>query len=242
MPEKPDLFNDFNDSNNTNASDTETTEVTEVTEATETTEATEEEPKKKRNLFKELFDCFETFCHALVLMMLLFVFVFRFVTVNGTSMVNTLQHEDKLIISDMFYTPATGDIVVLNTDGMGAFSDRYIIKRIIATGGQRVEIDFINWAVTVDGTLLEEKYVHRGGDVVMESASWISMSSEVERIYNDNVLAKASFTVPANMIFVMGDNRNGSSDSRAAGYFEEERILGRVLIRIGPTDSFGRVE
>lgn len=198
--------------------------------------------KKKRTFFDELFDCFETFCHALVLMTILFVFVFRFVTVNGTSMVNTLHHEDKLIISDMFYTPSTGDIVVINTDGMGAFSDKYIIKRVIATGNQQVEIDFVNWTVTVDGAKLNEGYVYHNGAPIMESASWINHDKNVARTIENGVLTKASFVVPAGQIFAMGDNRNGSSDSRHAGCFDKERILGRVLIRISPTDAFGRVE
>lgn len=213
-------------------------------EAKENVEVDEngEPVKKKRSFFTEAFDALETFCYALVLMTILFVFVFRFVTVNGTSMVNTLHHEDKLIISDMFYTPETGDIVVLNTDGIGKFSDKYIIKRIIATGGQKVEIDFVNWTVTVDGVKLEENYVNYDSSRPMESAQWINSAAEVERTYVDDVVTAASFTVPEGMFFAMGDNRNGSSDSRAAGCFEEERILGRVLIRVGPKDVFGRVE
>ena len=216
-------------------------EEAEETRGGDTAEASEPE-KKKKSFFGELFDCIETFCYALVLMMILFVFVFRFVTVNGTSMINTLHNEDKLIISNMFYTPATGDIVVLNTDGVGTFSDKYIIKRVIATGGQTVEIDFVNWAVTVDGVRLEEKYVNYDGGRAMESAMWINTSADVERTYADKTVIGAKFTVPDNMFFAMGDNRNGSSDSRSAGCFEEERILGRVLIRVGPMEDFGRVE
>ncbi len=208
----------------------------------ETTEDCKE-GEKKGKLFGELFDCFETFCHALVLMMILFVFVFRFVTVNGTSMTNTLQHEDKLIISNMFYTPETGDIVVLDTDGMGKFSDKYIIKRVIATGGQTVEIDFDNWAVTVDGVKLDEAYVKFEGGRPMESHEWINTNASVTRTVDEsNRVTYAKFTVPKNMFFAMGDNRNGSSDSRMAGCFEKERILGRVLLRIGPFSEFGRVE
>lgn len=211
--------------------------------AEETTEAEEKEENKKGKVFGELFDCFETFCHALVLMMILFVFVFRFVTVNGTSMTNTLQHEDKLIISNMFYTPETGDIVVLNTDGTGKFSDKYIIKRVIATGGQEVEIDFVNWTVTVDNVRLNEGYVKFEGGRPMESSEWINSDKDVERTVDENNhVLRARFTVPDGMFFAMGDNRNGSSDSRLAGCFEEERILGRVLLRIGPMSEFGRVE
>lgn len=195
--------------------------------------------KKKRGFsFKDLFDSLETFCYALVLMLMLFVFVFRFVTVNGTSMLDTLQHEDRLIISDVLYTPKTGDIVVL--DATGYFSDKYIIKRVIATGGQAVEIDFFDWTVTVDGQRLDEGYIRREGGHML-SLGWIQLDDAVERYYEDGALRTASFTVPDNMLFVMGDNRNGSSDSRAVGFFDEDRILGRVLLRLD-FDKFGRVE
>lgn len=199
--------------------------------------------KEKPSLFSELFDCFETFCYALVLMMILFVFVFRFVTVNGTSMINTLHHEDKLIISDMFYSPETGDIVVL--DASEHFADKYIIKRVIATGGQRVEINFEEWTVKVDGQTLEESYVDKslvGTDEDMKTDVWINTSENVERTMVNGALTVASFTVPEDMVFVMGDNRNGSSDGRMVGFLEEDRILGRVLLRIGPKEGFGRVE
>lgn len=199
----------------------------------------EKDGKKKRGFsFKDLFDSLETFCYALVLMLMLFVFVFRFVTVNGTSMQDTLQGGDRLIISDMLYTPKTGDIVVL--DATGYFSDKYIIKRVIATGGQTVEIDFFDWTVTVDGQTLEEDYVkHEGGHML--SVGWVQIDDEVVRNYEDGALRTASFTVPDNMLFVMGDNRNGSSDSRYVGFFDEDRILGRVLLRLD-LDKFGRVE
>ncbi len=194
---------------------------------------------RKQSRFADVFDCLETFCYALVLMMILFVFVLRFVTVNGTSMVETLQHNDKLIISDVLYTPSTGDIVVIDADGL--FQDRYIIKRVIATGGQTVDLNFENWEVRVDGTLLEEDYVHYDG-TPMKTEMWIETSESVVKTYEDGMLKKASFTVPEGQIFVMGDNRNGSSDGRQVGCLDEDRVLGRVLIRVGPKSSFGRVE
>lgn len=194
---------------------------------------------KKQSRFADVFDCLETFCYALVLMMILFVFVLRFVTVNGTSMVETLQHNDKLIISDVLYTPATGDIVVIDADGL--FQDRYIIKRVIATGGQTVDINFESWEVRVDGTLLEEDYVNYDG-TPMKTEMWIETSESVVKTYEDGALKRASFTVPEGQIFVMGDNRNGSSDGRQVGCLGEDRVLGRVLIRVGPKSSFGRVK
>lgn len=191
---------------------------------------------RKQSLLCDIFDSFETFCHALVLMMILFVFVFRFVTVDGRSMNNTLADQDKLVISNLFYSPSTGDIVVLNAEGVEGLNQHYIIKRIIATGGQDVSINFDTWDVTVDGKTLDESYVNREvGRMRHDSLSGI----EGVTFDEDGV---AHFTVPKGQVFVMGDNRQHSTDSRLVGYFEEERIMGRVLLRIAPSDAFGRVK
>ena len=100
---------------------------------------------RKEKLLGDVFDCVETFCYALVLMVVLFLFVFRYVSVDGSSMMETLKNEDKLIISNLFYTPETGDIVVLtvnNVENPILGKSKPIIKRIIATEGQEVTIDF----------------------------------------------------------------------------------------------------
>ncbi len=213
---------------------------------------TSDKSKNKGGIWGELFDCFETFCYALVLMMLLFVFVFRFVTVDGHSMDDTLQHQDKLIISDLFYTPKTGDIVVLETEGKFG-ETKHIIKRVIATEGQKVEIEFAEWKVTVDGVLLDEdEYVKKSSSYMAPfqtvytnnpSDIWVSYFGEgVDREFDENgILHKVSFTVPKDKVFYMGDNRNHSTDAREKGYLSEDSILGRVLLRIGPFSNFGRV-
>ncbi len=199
----------------------------------------EEEPttkKKKQSFLADLFDCFETFCVALVLMMIIFTFVLRFVTVDGDSMNNTLIDQDKLVISNLFYTPETGDIVVLDAEGKKPIVQKYIIKRVIATGGQTVSIDYDSWKVTVDGKVLKEDYAYK------RPAPMNMVSAALEGAYNPEGDDDIAFTVPKGMVFVMGDNRNNSSDSRAAGFFEEDRLLGRVLFRISPFESFGGVE
>ncbi len=176
-------------------------------------------PKKKKTFFGEIYDWIETFCFALALMVVLFIFVFRYVTVDGNSMMNTLQDQDKLIISNFNYTPQTGDIVVIYIEGQ----NKPYIKRVIATEGQTVKIDFEKWQVFVDGELLEEDYVlRREGD--MHYAAF----------YN------GEFTVPEGQVYVMGDNRNDSTDSRVLGCLDEHNIIGRVIVRLAP--NFGTVD
>ncbi|MBQ5842694.1 MAG: signal peptidase I [Clostridia bacterium] len=175
--------------------------------------------KKKKTFFGELYEWIETFCFAIALMVVLFIFVFRYVTVDGNSMMNTLHDQDKLIISNFNYTPQTGDIVVIYIEGQ----NKPYIKRVIATEGQTVKIDFEKWQVFVDGELLEEDYVlRREGD--MHYAAF----------YN------GEFTVPEGQVYVMGDNRNDSTDSRVIGCLDEHNIIGRVIVRLAP--EFGTVD
>ena len=191
-----------------------------------------EKGKKKRKPVAVVYDYVETFCYALALMMVFFLFIFRYVSVDGDSMRETLHDNDKLIISNLFYTPRTGDIVVLNPEDHKA-SDQPIIKRVIATGGQTVFIDFENWEITVDGVKLDEPYIQ---------AMRAQYGENVRMNTGNNPRCQREFTVEEGRVFVMGDNRNNSHDSRYVDYGEigVNRILGRVLLRIYP--NFGSVE
>ncbi len=192
--------------------------------------------RKKRSTLQAVYDYLEVFCYALATMMVLFLFVFRLVTVDGDSMRTTLTDGDRLIISNLFYTPETGDIVVINPENHGD-ADEPIIKRVIATEGQKVFIDYENWAVYVDGVKLDEPYI---ADM---------MKVEKDRFGEDKPMNgtnvpkyKKEFTVGENKVFVMGDNRNNSKDSRSDDYGEMgvNRILGKVIFRISP--DFGTVD
>lgn len=192
--------------------------------------------RKKRTALHAVYDYLEVFCYALAAMMVLFLFVFRLVTVDGDSMRTTLTNGDKLIISNLFYTPETGDIVVINPENHGD-ADEPIIKRVIATEGQTVRIDFENWAVYVDGVKLDEPYIQDMMEI--EKQRW----GEETPMDGTNVPKyKKEFTVGDNKVFVMGDNRNNSKDSRSREYGEMgvNRILGKVIIRLMP--DFGLVD
>ena len=160
----------------------------------------------------EIYDWMQSLVFALIICILVFVFLFRIVDVSGDSMNPTLTNGDKLVVSDVFYKPKQGDIVIFR-------KDEY--KRVIATEGQTVEIDFDRGRVYVDGELLDEPYI-----------------AEPTRNQLD---FKGAQTVPEGCVFVMGDNRNASSDSRKAeiGMVDERLIVGKVLLRVFPLDSIG---
>lgn len=184
---------------------------------------------EKRGVAEELFEWIEIFSSALVTVILLFTFVFRLVTVEGRSMEKTLFEEDNLIISHMFYQPKQNDIVVIQVPDW--WSKTPIIKRVIAVEGQTVDFDFENWKVIVDGVALDEPYVNYEEDVPMSADSVYSIYS-------------LPLTVEKGKIFVMGDNRNHSMDSRNATVRQVDirNVMGRVLIRVYPLDKFGKVK
>ena len=171
---------------------------------------------KKRKLKErrgEIFDWVQSLVTALLVCVLLFTFVIRVVNVSGTSMLDTLHNNDRIVISNLFYTPEQGDIVVLRKL---SFSDEPIVKRVIARGGQTVDIDFENGVVYVDGEALDEPYI---------------LEPTRRRIdFEDETL------VPEGCVFVMGDNRNGSTDSRdlRIGCVDERLIMGKALFLLIP--------
>ncbi len=185
-----------------------------------------EAEEKKPTLKEYLYEAFEELCIVAVSVILLFMFVGRMATVDGSSMLGTLRHNDRLLMTNLFYTPENGDIVVISKSE-GYYQDSLIIKRIIASEGQLVRIDYTNWTVTVDGEMLYEPYIYR------ESGSMDREDMETD-----------SFIVPENCYFVMGDNRNHSTDSRSdlVGFVKESEILGRAIFRLYPFDTIGAID
>ena len=191
--------------------------------------AQQTEPKGNSSSAWELYTILHDLAWALAIIALIFTFVVRLVGVSGSSMYSTFVDKDFLLLEGnvLYQTPKQGDVVVLNvpTDAVSG----PIVKRVIATEGQTVDIDFDRVQVFVDGEPLDEPYTY---EPTYNSFGTMGLDYPV--------------TVPEGSVFVMGDNRNNSLDSRAAaiGCVDKSRILGRALFILFPgrwTDNFGNV-
>lgn len=162
---------------------------------------------------RDCYDWLQMLTFVLVAVVLVFTFLGMVIGVSGTSMYPTLHHQDIMVIQRIGYTPSQGDVVVLRKD---SFLEEAIVKRVIAVAGQEVEIDYGSNTVYVDGVALDEPYINQEDEDMMVERSGM--------VYRE-------FTVPDGCIFVMGDNRNGSTDSRYAelGMVDTGYVLGRAL-------------
>ncbi len=170
--------------------------------------------KEKQDVLKTVFEWAELLVISIAIVMVVLTCIARYSPVNGASMNETLQHGDVLILSDFLYNPKKGDIIVFQSEATG-YHNPYV-KRIIATENQTVDYNRATGQVTVDGTALEEDYVVYKG------------------MQNNYANVEFPYTVPEGHVFVMGDNRWNSRDSRAIGAVDERNIIGRVVFRLTP--------
>ena len=182
---------------------------------------------------KSIFDFVEIFAYAVIAVMLVFTFCARLCRVDGNSMNKTLKNGEMLITSNLFYEPEQGDIVVFHISN--EFYQQPLVKRVIATEGQSVRVDLTSCEVFVDGKLLDEPntYIDNG-----EYNRMYFSSGDLERDENGHTVFTA--VVPEGKLFVMGDNRNHSADSRslAIGFVNKSSILGKAVFRINPFTAF----
>ncbi len=179
---------------------------------------TPEEKPEEKSMGREILEWIVTILAAFAIAMLIKSFIFTIALVDGESMMPTLNNGDRLVVWRLGYQPQRGDIIVLQQAGKKPY-----IKRIIAVEGDTVDIDFNLHTVKVNGEILDENYIlepiARSGDMIFP------------------------LTVDKDCVFVLGDNRNNSTDSRfsSVGQVMDEDIMGKATIRLFPFTDFGSV-
>ncbi len=179
-------------------------------------------PSDRDAFWREIHDWILSLLTALIICILLFSFVLHPIDVVGTSMLPSLHDGEKMLVSGLFYRPKAGDVVVFKKDEYDP--SKSLVKRVIATEGQEVNIDFENGIVYIDGTPLSEPYI---ADLTYNKLDFIGPKK-----------------VPKGCVFVMGDNRNASIDSRKSeiGMLDTRLILGRAYYVVYPLSALRAVQ
>lgn len=169
-----------------------------------------DKPQEKTSFAADCYGFLKTFTALLLVVVILFPFC-QVITVDGTSMVPTLADHDQLLLQKAGYKPEAGDIVVLRKDFAHVAGP--VVKRVVATEGQTVEIDYRTSTLYVDGQPVEEPYL---GEAMVHPT--------------DPALQQTCWTIPQGEVFVLGDNRNNSYDSRHVelGPVDEDLIIGKA--------------
>lgn len=180
-----------------------------------------ESEKKPPLAVSMLFDIIDSVKGAILVVFLVFVLVFRAVGVDGSSMEPTLHDKDWVAVAGTVTEFERGDIVIINQPWERNVP---IVKRVIAVGGDTINIDFDKREVYVNGIKLDEPYILE--------PTWLSYDVDFP------------LTVDEGKIFVMGDNRNDSIDSRSSriGLIDERYVLGKAIARIYPIDKWNIYE
>ncbi len=221
-------------------------------------------------LLKGTLDVLESFIYAIIAVLVIFTFFIRLTIVDGPSMENTLFDKNYLVVADVFfsYEPENGDIVVIHGDFENYYKQTYdgnykiahnysdpIVKRVIATGGQTIKIDFNTLETFVDGEKIDESYAkyanidHTIYNVPTLGGFRYNEDGSIIKDVNGNAVYFSYYnpttnifeaTVPEGHIFVMGDNRDHSADSRIRdiGFIPVEFVVGKALFRLSPFTTF----
>ena len=234
MNEYPQLYNEINNTTDEVVDTTITADNTSVTRANSPENVIAEEKQGSHNIASSIFDYFEVFVVSIITVLMIFSLFLRIARVDGGSMNQTLQNGESLVISDLFYEPKQGDIVVFHLCQENGYNQP-IIKRVIATEGQRVVIDLTEKKTYIDGAELAEDYTYfntDGYNISYFNSAYLDNSDDGHWRY--------VVVVPEGKLFVMGDNRNGSTDSRSKsiGLVDKDTVLGKALFRISPFTIF----
>lgn len=161
---------------------------------------------------ESLYDWVSAAIFSLICVIVAFIFVFRIVGVQGTSMYPTLKDKERLVITTFNYHPRRGDIVIIDR-----YPEEPLVKRIIAVGGDKIQILPDAGKVVLNGVILDEAYTHG------ERTDPNDFGTDVRQ-------------VPKGKLVVMGDNREVSKDSRRneIGYVDEQDVVGKVILRFSP--------
>lgn len=179
------------------------------------------------SIFNEILDWVESFVFAMFIIILIFIFLLRIVTVEGESMNSTLDDKDRVIITHLNYTPKRDDVVVANSSVL----NKTIIKRVIGVSGDTVKIDYNVNKVFVNGEEISNEHIN--GTMINKGMF------DPNYLISDGVY---QYKVPDGKVFVMGDNRNNSTDSRTIGFIDNKDVLGHVIFRLYPFKKLGKVK
>ena len=223
--------------------------------------------KKPSASLKNFFDIIEAFVYAIVAVLFIFTFIARLTIVQGPSMEPTLKNGQYLVVANLFFTyePENEDIVVIHGDFENYHKTKQegvehqveynysdpIVKRVIATEGQKVTINYLTHEVFVDDVKLNDDYAQYIG-IPTEISLGEYRYDENGEVYKDFFTGEPIYfpfydstgifeaTVPEGHVFVMGDNRFHSADSRLSdiGFVPEEFIVGKAVFRFSPFTIF----
>ncbi len=192
--------------------------------------------EKKQGIVSSIFDVVEMFAFSVLAVLIIFTFGVRLCRVDGESMENTLQNGENLLLYSFAYTPKQDDIIVFHLTRPEVRMEKTLVKRVIATGGQELKIDFKEAKIYVDGIEYADSHA-----ILKNPNNIYSMHTlDMEQYRDDYANGVLTVTVPEGQLFVMGDNRNNSKDSRSGdvGFVDERCVLGKAILRLFPFTVF----